>query len=138
MLADNLVGDIPWQDQNDIRPVFDQGFRRENRDTAAWKKFALLGRGGVTGIGEQIPLNTRVVEQGVALRGRTVCGNLLPLPFHPEEKRQKLILDLIRPGLESIIEGAVVQSGFCLPAQEGIDGWTPGPAAGGPPLGIDP
>src|SRR5262245_46866480 len=74
-LFDDLVLQIPRQDQHVVRARLLDPLRRKDRDVRAGKKPVVLVRVPVDRVLEEVGADAAVVEQRIALAGRTVAGD---------------------------------------------------------------
>ena len=119
----DLLGDIPRQDQHLIRRLLAQRGGRADRQVAAGQGLALLGRGGIADVGEQVRLDAGVVEQGVALGGRAISGDAATGALGRQQMGQEVILNAIGAGLKGLV-GVQIQQTLLLFAVEQLgNGW---------------
>src|SRR5581483_3695828 len=91
-LLDDLVFNVPRQDQNEVRFGLVYGLRRQNRDMSTRSELAVLVRVTVDGIVDEIRADTAVVEQRVAFARRSVADNRFARAFGLDEKVQQATL----------------------------------------------
>ncbi len=75
MLGMNLRFDIPRKDEHIVWPAFLENLRSEDRDMTTGHEQPLFVGGCVNAEIEKFRAYAAIVEQGVALGRRTVCGN---------------------------------------------------------------
>src|ERR1022692_4025452 len=74
-LLDDLVLEVPGQDQHDVWLVFAQSIRRADRDVATRQQMPLLVWVQIAGVVDEVTAHPAVVEQGVALRRGAIAGD---------------------------------------------------------------
>src|SRR5688572_17610555 len=88
----DVVLQVPAQEQHVVGPrLFDQ-FRRSDRDVTAGQIPSMLLGVGVDGVIDQFPGDPAVVEQRVALPMRAVARDVLAIPFGVDQEIQQLVL----------------------------------------------
>ena len=80
-LAQDLVAQIPGQDENIIWAVVIERFNRAHRNMAARQERVLFGRIAIHSIGDQVAANAAIIEQRIAFRSRAIGRNGSALGF---------------------------------------------------------
>src|SRR5262245_22276070 len=74
-LFDDLVAQVPRQNEHVIGPRLGQAFGRVDRDVRARQELALFERTPIDGVLDEVRADAAVVQQSVALAGRAVSGD---------------------------------------------------------------
>src|ERR1700722_14179357 len=94
-LLDDLVLQVPRQDQHHIWSVLAQSLRRADRNVRARQEVALLVRVQVACVVDEIAADAAVVEQCVALRRGAVAGDPQTLALELDQEAEDLALVLL-------------------------------------------
>ena len=100
-LLDDLVPEVPGQDDDVVGPGRAQRVLGDDRDPAARHVLALLGRIAVDDPADQVGPHAGVVHERVALGGGTVGRDAAAGTPRLDQEGDEVVLDLVDPGLEA-------------------------------------
>src|SRR5665647_2705103 len=72
LLLDDLSGEVPGKDEEDVDGIAIQPFRSDNRDVGTGCETALLQRVAVDDVTDRARIDVARRQEGVPLRGRSV------------------------------------------------------------------
>src|SRR5438552_5416963 len=95
ILLHNFLFEIPWQNQQIIRPRTLDLIRRIDGDVCSRQELAVLVGIAVDGIVDEVGANGAIVQQGVALAWRAVSGNFLSTALGLDEEFEQFALGFL-------------------------------------------
>src|SRR5690606_26235869 len=91
-LADNLVLEVPWQDEDVVRLCLVDRIDRLDRDMHAWCEAAVFVGIAIDREVEEIGADGAIIEQRVALSRRAVTADLLAFALCRDQEGQEVTL----------------------------------------------
>src|SRR5512147_1618882 len=102
-LVDDLVGQVPGKDQDEVRMGLFECLRMVNRDPGAGQELPLLVRVAVDRELEQVGADAAVVEQRVSLAGSAVADDAFAIATALDQELEQLPLGLDHPRRERAV-----------------------------------
>src|SRR5581483_4472042 len=106
-LRHDLLLDVPGQDEDEIRSGAIDFLGRQYRYMRAGKEEPLLVGVPVDGEVEEVRPNAAVVQQRIALTGRAITGDVLPIPLEIDEESEDPPFGLLHLAPEREVPGDV-------------------------------
>ena len=108
LLFENLVGEIPGEQQTVVRLIFYKMVRRADTQVRARRVVPLFNRTSINDIIDQVFANAKIVQQRAAFSRRSINSDATIFCFKSAQQIEKLLAQSINPLAKSCVEPSVV------------------------------
>src|SRR4249919_2474957 len=113
-LRGDLLAQVPWEHDDEVRPRRAQVGLVDDRNARAWQETALLVRRGIGNEREKVCAHATKIEKRVALGRSAIGGDAFSLALLLQEKAQECVLYRFGYRLEALVVRKLEHAGRLL------------------------